>query len=267
MQLRNEELAAQGFISAAALDDSRKTFDLAQAQATSARQQFNTARPSGSDYALAAATVAAARAGAEAAHARLSYTDISAPVDGTLISRDVEVGDVVQPGTVLMALSPKGSTQLVVEVDEKNLRLLAVGQLALASADAYPKQRFAATLAYINPGVTLLTGAVEIKLDVPEAPATLTQDMTVSVDIEVARRPAALIVPASALHDPDGTAPWVLIAQDRHAVRRSVQIGLSSGGYAEVLGGLSEHDRVLSAAATVKSGARIRAVTAVATSH
>src|SRR4029079_10268914 len=121
-------------------------------------------RNSGSDYALAEAAFVQAQASAQAARARAGYATIAAPADGTLIARAVEVGDVVQPGKVLMTLSPAGRAQLVVDIDEKNLRLLAIGQKALASADAYPQQRFAAELVYINPGVNAQTGAVEVKL-------------------------------------------------------------------------------------------------------
>jgi HlyD family secretion protein len=171
------------------------------------------------------------------------------------------VGDVVQPGKVLMTLSPQGRTQLVVAIDEKNLALLALGQQALVSADAYPTTRFAATLVYINPGVNATTGAVEVKLDVAAPPAVLKQDMTVSVDIEVARRAQALIVPLSAVHDADA-APWVLRLERQHAARRPVQLGLRSGGLAEVLGGLAEGDAVLVGSAGVKAGARVRAASA-----
>jgi HlyD family secretion protein len=184
---------------------------------------------------------------------------VEAPVAGTLIARNVEAGDVVQPGRVLMTLSPHGRTQLVVAIDEKNLALLALGEPALASADAYPTLRFPATLAYINPGVNATTGAVEVKLDVTAPPAVLKQDMTVSVDIEVARRAQALIVPLAAVRDAGGV-PWVLRLEGRRAVRRSVQLGLRSDGLAEVLGGLSEGDAVLVGAADVEPGARVRAV-------
>jgi HlyD family secretion protein len=184
-------------------------------------------------------------------------------VAGTLIARNVEVGDVVQPGKVLMTLSPQGRTQLVVAIDEKNLALLALRQLAVVSADAYPAQRFVAALAYINPGVNATTGAVEVKLDVAAPPAVLKQDMTVSVDIEVARRPQALIVPLAAVHDAD-TTPWVLRLEGRSAVRSAVLLGLRSGGLAEVLSGLAEGDVVLVGPAAVRPGTRVRATPRVA---
>ncbi|HSC00001.1 MAG TPA: efflux RND transporter periplasmic adaptor subunit, partial [Burkholderiaceae bacterium] len=196
---RQEDLFRQGFIGQAALDDARKAVDLADSQLRSASEQLRTLRTGGSDLALAQATLAQARASAEQAKARLGYALIRAPVAGVLISRGVEPGDVVQPGKVLMVLSPAGSTQLVVQIDEKNLGLLALGQDALASADAFPDKRFAAKLVYINPGINAQTGSVEVKLDVPSPPEYLRQDMTVSVDIEVARRARAILVPTDAV--------------------------------------------------------------------
>lgn len=256
---RNQELFQKGFIGEAALEDSRKAVDLADAQLRSTQKQLDTARPAGSDYVLAEVAVTEAQANAEAAHARAHYAVISAPVDGTLIARNVEVGDVVQPGRSLMTLSPMGRTQLVVEIDEKNLRLLALHQKALGSADAYPQQRFPAELVYINPGVNAQTGAVEVKLDVPSPPPVLKQDMTVSVDIEVARRPNALLVSASAMHDADGAAPWVLRVEEGRAARHPVRLGLRSGGLVEVLDGLHEGDQVIPASTTIVAGERVRA--------
>ena len=260
---RSQNLFNQGFISEVGLDDARKTAELADSEVRSAQKQLDTTTLNGSDRALALANVAGAQASAQAARARTSYAAIRAPVAGTLIARNVEVGDVVQPGKVLMTLSPQGRTQLVVAIDEKNLALLALRQLAVVSADAYPAQRFVAALAYINPGVNATTGAVEVKLDVAAPPAVLKQDMTVSVDIEVARRPQALIVPLAAVHDAD-TTPWVLRLEGRSAVRSAVLLGLRSGGLAEVLSGLAEGDVVLVGPAAVRPGARVRATPRVA---
>jgi HlyD family secretion protein len=259
---RNQDLFAQGFIGQAALDDARKAVDLGDAQLRAARKQLETTGPTGSDTALAETAVAQALASAEAARARSGYARITAPLAGTLIGRNVEVGDVVQAGKVLMTLSPDGSTQLVADIDEKNLRLLALGQQALASADAYPQQRFEAVLAYINPGVNAQTGAVQVKFDVPAPPPVLKQDMTVSIDIEVARRAKALLVAIGAVHDADAAAPWVLRVEDGRAVQRAVRLGLRSGGLAEVLDGLAEGDRVVPTAAAIEADDRVRPVVA-----
>ena len=222
---RQQNLFEQGFIGQAALDDARKGVDLADSQVRSASEQLRTLRPSGSDFALAQTALEQARANAEAARARLAYATVRAPSAGVLINRDVEPGDVVQPGKALMVLSPSGDTELVVQIDEKNLGLLALGQHALVSADAFPDQRFAAELVYINPGVDAQRGSVEVKLRVASPPPYLRQDMTVSVDIEVARRTQALLVPSDALRDADSGSPWVLVVEDGRAPQATGDVG------------------------------------------
>ena len=258
---RSQDLFRQGFIGQAALDEARKAADLADAQVRSAQKQLDTTASSGSDYAVSVTAVSQAKAAAEAAHARSGYAAIRSPVEGVLIARNVEAGDVVQPGRVLMTLSPKGKTQIVIAVDEKNLHLIALGQKALVSADAYPQQKFNAELVYINPGVNAQTGAVDVKLDVPQAPAVLRQDMTVSVDIEVARRPQALLLSSAAVHDADSAAPWVLRVEQGRAVKVPVRLGLRSGGLVELLQGVQEGDLVLPGSA-VQPGQRVRATAA-----
>jgi HlyD family secretion protein len=255
---RSQDLFKQGFIGQAAFDDARKAAELADAQLRSAHKQLDTTTASGSDYAMAATAVSQAKAAAEAAHARSGYASIRSPVEGVLIARNVEAGDVVQPGKVLMTLSPKGKTQIVIAVDEKNLHLIALGQKALVSADAYPQQKFNAELVYINPGVNAQTGSVDVKLDVPQAPGVLRQDMTVSVDIEVARRPQALLLPSAAVHDVESAAPWVLRLEEGRAVKVPVRVGLRSGGLVELTQGVQEGDLILPGA-TVQPGQRLRA--------
>ena len=99
---------------------------------------MQTNSPAGSDYAMAQTALEQARANLRVAQARLDADGHSAPVDGMLIGRSVEPGNIVQPGKELMALAPAGETQIVVQIDEKNLSQLALGQKALGSADAYP---------------------------------------------------------------------------------------------------------------------------------
>jgi len=257
---RQEDLFRRGFVGQAVLDDARKSVQLAEAQAASAREQFAATLAGGSDEAIALSALEQARAGADLARARLQYATISAPVDGLLISRDVERGDIVQPGKTLMVLSPSGEAQLVVQFDEKNLGLLAVGQRALASADAFADGRFAAEVVFINPGVDVQRGSVEVKLRVPAPPAYLRQDMTVSVDVEVARREHALAIPADLLHDAETASPWVLKAQDGHARRQPVRLGLRGAGFVEVLDGLKPGDQLLAGGTHVRDGDRVRVV-------
>jgi HlyD family secretion protein len=259
---RNRRLYEAGFVGKSVLDDTQRNLDVARTQVESARKQVETAQPTGSDTAMAVAALEQARASLQAARAKLAYTTIQAPFDGTLIARDVERGDVVQPGKILMVLSPALETQIVLEIDERNLSYLKLGQKALASADAYPQQRFPAELMYINPGVDAQRGTVEVKLRVPKPPEYLRQDMTVSVDIEVHRSANTLALSADAVHDATGPAPWVLQVSKGRAVRQTVKLGLRGEGVVEIRDGLQAGDlAVPTSNPRITAGQRLRPVT------
>ncbi len=257
---RDRDLVAQGFISQTALDDAQRAADVASSQVASAQAQVQTNTPSGSDTALAQAELAQAFAGQQLANAKLAQGQVLAPSAGVLISRDVEVGDIVQPGKALMVLATAGQTQVVVQIDEKNLSKIALGQKALGSADAFASQRFDAVVAYINPGVDAARGSVEVRLALTQPPAYLRQDMTVSIDIETARRTAAVVLPTSTLEDAASDQPWVLVVRDKRAVKQFVTLGLRGDTRVEVLGGIAAGEGVVPVSKTgVKAGQRVRA--------
>ncbi len=260
---RANALASGGYGTRATLDEATKALDIARAQVRSAEVQVYTNSPGGSDYVMVETQLAQARANLASAQSRLTYTVIRAPREGVLISRDVERGNVVQPTAVLMKLSPTGETQLVVQIDEKNLGLIALGQTALASADAYAKQIFAADVVFINPAVDLQRASVEVKLQVKDPPPYLRQDMTVSVDIKTAQHPNALIIPTTAVRGIGTPKPWVMAVKSRRTVRQEVTLGMQSAGRTEVLAGLDEGALVVPATTVIKEGARVR--TSVAT--
>lgn len=262
---RIRELHSKGFVGQVQLDDAQRNLDIAQSQMQTAQLQMQSSRAQGSDYLLAAAALQQAEATLRMAQAKLKYTVITAPADGTLIARNVEPGYVVQPGKTLMVLSPAGRTQIVVQIDERNLANLRLGQQALSAADAYPGQRFAAQVAYINPAVDPQRGSVEVKLDVPAPPAFLRQDMTVSVDIEVAHRNNTLVLAVDAVHDQSTGAPWVMLAERGHARKQMVKLGVRGAGKVEILEGLQAGAEALSATAGVTDGQRVRTTPAPTT--
>ncbi len=254
---RSQDLYDKGFTGQAALDEFKRTALVTQSQVLSLKDQMASLNEGGSDSVLAQANLSQAKAGSELAHARLRYAQISAPSSGTLISRNVEPGDVVQAGKVLMVLSPTGTTELVVQIDEKHLSQLKIGQAATASADAYSKEQFPAVLSYINPGVDAQRGSVTVKLQVPQAPSYLQQDMTVSLNIEVAKRSQAILLATEAVRDIEKSA-WVLQIVKGKAVRQPIQIGLRGPGYCEVLKGLQPNDVVIRDPAGIANNARVR---------
>ena len=257
---RNRDLVAQGFVSQAAVDDAQRAVDVAASQVASAQAQVKTNTPDGSDAAVAKAALRQAIAGEQLARAKLAQGQVFAPSSGVLISRSVEVGDIVQPGKALMVLAASGQSQVLVQIDEKNLSKIALGQTALGSADAFASQRFDAVVAYINPGVDPTRGSVEVKLSVPNPPIYLRQDMTVSIDIETARRTGAVVIASSAVEDAATDKPWVLVVRDKRVVKQFVTLGLRGDTRVEVLGGIKAGEGVVPVSKTgVKAGQRVRA--------
>lgn len=257
---RAAQLLTRGAETRSAVDDAKKALDVARTQVRSAELQVFTASPGGSDAVMVETQLAQARANLDSASSRLAYATITAPRDGVLISRSVERGTVVQPGKALMVLAPAGETQLVFQLDERNLGLIRLGQPAAASADAYPDERMEAKVVYINPGIDITRASVEVKLGVPEPPSYLRQDMTVSVDIETARRDATLIIPARDVHDGSTASPWVLGMREGRAVKRPVKLGLKGRGSVEIVDGLGAGDVVVPIGSGVITGQKIRAI-------
>ena len=255
---RAATLIRQGDETRVVLDAAQKDLDVARNQVRSAELAVFTASPGGSDFVMAQTQLNQARSNRDTAASRLGYATIAAPRAGVLITRNVENGTVVQPGNTLLVLAPDGETQLLLEIDERNLGKLALGQKAVASADAYADQRFPATVVYINPGVDITKASVEVKLNVDNPPAYLRQDMTVSVDIEVARSEHALVVPGRSVHDALSDAPWVMAIRKGRAVKQPVKIGVQGNTQIEILNGIAEGDVVLPVTSNVVAGQRVR---------
>jgi HlyD family secretion protein len=254
---RTQDLFSKGFTGQAALDEAKRIALIAESQVQSYRAQLAGVQEGGSDFVSALTNLSQSHANVDLAKARLRYAQVNAPLAGTLISRNVEAGDVVQPGKVLMVLSPTGSTELVAQIDEKHLSQLKVGQVATVSADAYSTQTFPATVAFINPGVDVQRGSVTVKLNIPDIPTYLQQDMTVSLNIETAKRSQAILVSLEAVHDID-KSPWVLLVHDGKTQRKVIRLGLRGTGWCEVLSGLEAGDKVIHDALFLQDDARVR---------
>ena len=198
---RAEQLVAQGFYSGAQLDEARRAAAVAGAQSRSARAQVQASADAGTDVAQAQAQLDVARAAASAARARLAQASLLSPADARVLVREVEPGQIVQPGKALLSLALAGPTQLVAQVDERFLDQLRPGQSAAVVADAFPDQRFAARVLSLAPAVDAQRGAIEVKFALADStpPAFLREDMTLSVEVETGRRNSALVLPQSAL--------------------------------------------------------------------
>ena len=259
---RVQQLVAEGFYSPAQLDEARRAVDVARAQQLGAQAQLQATADAGTDVAQAQAQLALAQAATVAAQARLAQATLVAPADARVLVREVEPGQIVQPGKALLSLALAGPTQLVAQVDERFLEQLQPGQPAWVVADAFAAQRFAARVLSIAPAVDAQRGAIEVKFSIEQAPAFLREDMTLSVEVETARRERTLVLPQAALRGPaGGDQASVLVLQDGRAQVRNVRLGLRTLDAVEVLGGLKESDTVLRGHASLQDGQRVRART------
>lgn len=236
----------------------RQRVEQAEQRAADAQSRLEAARAGGEGPAAGFAPVERARGALEGARARLALTRVVAPGSGTILSRDVEPGDAVQPGRTLLELALDGATEVVVFPSEENLGGVQLGALASASADAYPDRTFPARVSFIAPAVDAAQGTVEVRLTVDEPPPYLLPDMTLSVNIEVGRRVGANVLPEEAVQGLGTPEPWVAVVEGSVVVRRVVGVGLRAGAWVEILSGLEPEDLVVPAPDAPEVGTRVR---------
>ena len=256
---RAKQLHAEGALPDAELDAAQTALDVARSQLAAARATLESTSPGGGEYSATAAIATEAQAALAVAEARLAATRIEAPTAGVVLERKVEPGDVVQPGTGLITLLGAGAPRLSAEADEKYLGVASVGQAATAIADAVPDRPFPARLVYVAPAVDPARGTIELRFAVPEPPAFLRPELTVSVNLDVARREATVALPQAAIRDAATDQPWALVVAGDRLERRPLRLGIRSDERIEILEGVSEGERVVVASSSVPAaGARVR---------
>lgn len=252
---RAEQLAASGAGEQSAVDGAMTAVATASTRLNSARARADGAR--GPESRLALARVDEAQASLAAAEARLNETVLRAPSDGVVLDREVEPGDIVQPGQILFVAARDGALRLEANADEKNLSLLSLGQRAEVVADGYPDTLFPVRLGWISPAVDGERGTVTLRFDLETPVSKLKPDMTVSINLEVSKPREATLIPISAVRDEASDHPWVLVIKDGRARRTPVLLGARDGKEVEVLSGI-DADAVLVNEIGIADGAKVR---------
>ncbi len=236
---RRSELLALQSISREASEQSKNSEINARAAEEQARLLVQSLAPGESEERILKERLAAAQA-------MLLKTVLRAEVTGTILTRNVEPGDLVQPvGKVLFEIARAGDTEILIPLDERNLGTLALGQQASCIADAYPNQSFTAKVNFIAPTIDPQRGTVDIRLKVDPVPDYLRQDMTVSVNILTGQVEQALAIPNDALMNVQGTQAEVFIVDAGRVRRRQITLGLRGLALSEVRSGLQPGDWVL----------------------
>ena len=197
---RNLGLSKQGVISQQSLDVAKANADSAAAQVTAALAQENQAR----------AQVQQKAAAVQVAQTNLDYTVIHAPIDGTVVARNVDVGQTVaaslQAPTLFTIAQDLTKMQVYAKTDESDVGQIRSGQKVTFKVDAYPRETFSGTVSQVRMNSTVVQNVVTydtiIDFDNPEL--KLFPGMTAYVSIPVATAANVLKVPNGALrYKPD----------------------------------------------------------------
>ena len=249
---RRRILAKDSVISKEELEQSEKAESLARNNVESARLKALALAPGKAEEIVLRERLVALQA-------QLAKTQVRSEVTGIVLTRNVEPGDLVQPGMTLFTIALDGNTEIRVPLDERNLPRLALQQNASVIADAYPDRPFPAQINFIAPSIDPERGTVEVRLTVDPVPDFLRQDMTVSVNIETDQRAHARVIPNDALGNVQGNKAIVLLLRDGKIYRQTVTLGLRGLAMSEVVSGLQDGEQVLAdAVSPLKDGTRAR---------
>lgn len=249
---RRRILAKDSVISKEELEQSEKAESLARNNVESARLKALALAPGKAEEIVL-------RERLFALQAQLAKTQVRSEVTGIVLTRNVEPGDLVQPGMTLFTIALDGNTEIRVPLDERNLPRLALQQNASVIADAYPDRPFPGQINFIAPSIDPERGTVEVRLTVDPVPDFLRQDMTVSVNIETDQRAHARVIPNDALGNVQGNKAIVLLLRDGKIYRQTVTLGLRGLAMSEVVSGLQDGEQVLAdAVSPLKDGTRVR---------
>lgn len=199
-----------------------------------------------SELEAAAASRRAAEQAVAKARADLEATKVTASISGVVLQLPLRSSSVVGAGTPFMTIATLDPAVVRARVDEAMIGQVSVGQQVTVTSPALPDSGFAGRVRRIWPQAIKDGNAtvIEVEVEFANPDRKLRPGMTVDAAIAVNRREQALRVPAAAVR---GTRPdqWVWVVDRGVAQKRSVQVGTVGEGFAEVAGGLTEGETVI----------------------
>ncbi len=251
---RAQEMAKSGVISESALDDAQKGYQLAVNKQDVARAQLEIDK---AKVTQAGAQVAGAQADLTQLEEEYRNSTITSPMNGLVLSRDVEVGDAVSSilvmgsaATPIMTLGDTTEVYVKGQVDESDIGKVYLGQPARIKVESFRDKTFLGHVTKIAPmgaekdNVTTF----EVRVSITNATGELKAGMTANAEIILDEHKNALLIPEGAiLYDAD-KKPSVEVPDTREKSGKrkvAIQLGISNGAKAEVLAGLKQGDQVV----------------------
>ena len=172
----------------------------------------------------------------------------TAPRDGIVLERNVTEGMRAQPGDVLFRIADHSVVWAIVDVAERDLGSVAVGQRTIVRARSFPGREFSGKINVIYPQITKETRTARVRVELPNPGLLLIHDMYVDAEIETGSAESVLAIPESAVLD-SGSRQAVLVHKGEGRFEpREVKLGHRGEGFVEVREGLAEDDPVVTSA-------------------
>ena len=183
---------------------------------------------------------------------RLDSLLLRAPLDGMVLRRDSEVGEIAGPTDALFWVG-RGPMQVVAEINEEDINRIASGQKAFLRSEAFPGRALRATVSQITPKGDPTRKTFRVYLRLPQD-TPLRIGMSVETNIIFREKPAAIVVPAEAV-----AGDAIQIVDDGRIKRVPVTVGIRGSRNTEIIGDVSKGTTILSPARRdLADGARIR---------
>ena len=247
-------MAKAGVVSESALEDAQKNYEMALNKQNVAKAQLIVLK---AKIAQSQAQVAQDRANLKQLEEQLSYTDIESPIDGVVLSRDVEMGDAVSSilvlgssATLVMTLGDISQVYVKGKVDESDIGKVYLGQPARIKVESFKDKTFNGVVTRISPmGVEKdNVTTFEVRVSINNPGGELKAEMTANAEIILEEHKNVLQIPeGSIIYDKDKKASVEVPDHKGKDGKRklAVNIGISNGAKTELLSGLKEGDQVV----------------------
>jgi RND family efflux transporter MFP subunit len=183
-----------------------------------------------------------------------AYT-ITAPIEGVVLRRDGEIGEIVEQGQILFRVGPPKPLHVIAEVNEEDIPRVAVDQIVLLRTDAFPGRRLEGTVYEITPMGDAIAKTYRIRVSLPDD-TPLHIGMSVEANVVTREKANALLVPADAVQ-----GSRVFVIDDNRVWARKVEVGIRGSRKVEIVSGLNDGERVAAPALEdLRDGRRVRLV-------
>jgi HlyD family secretion protein len=269
---RTRQLASEGVLSKQSLDDAQAKYDGAVAKAASLQRTLDLSvlGPRREEIAQVEGQIEQARGAQDYAQNELENTIIKAPVNGTILDRNVERGEFVTNGFVgdkgakgyLVTMADLNDLQVELDINQADFPKLGPKQKGIVTTDAYPDKKYAGFVEQVSPEADRAKATVQVKVRVATPDDFLRPDMNATVSFVNEAKPGTaaapakqvVVIPASALQNGS-----VFVVLDGHARKRSVtSSGTSDKGVMIDSGLVGGEDLIVNPATDLKDGQKVQ---------